>query len=200
VLGADLLGRRPDVVAARWRVEAATHGIDVAKADFYPDVNLSAFIGLNALGLDQLFQASSRQIGVTPALRLPIFDGPRLRAQLRGTQADLDAAIAQYNGTVLDAVKQAGDAITSVQSLQRQHVLQQEALAKAERAYDFAVQRYQAGLGNQISVLNTESQLITQRRLAVDLQARALDTRIALAAALGGGWSDDTPQLQPRPH
>ncbi len=200
VLGADLLGRRPDVVAARWRVEAATHGIDVAKADFYPDVNLSAFIGLNALGLDQLFQASSRQIGVTPALRLPIFDGPRLRAQLRGTQADLDAAIAQYNGTVLDAVKQAGDAITSVQSLQRQHVLQQEALAKAERAYDFAVQRYQAGLGNQISVLNTESQLIAQRRLAVDLQARALDTRIALAAALGGGWSDDTPQLQPRPH
>jgi outer membrane protein TolC len=104
------------------------------------------------------------------------------------------------DGTVLDAVKQAGDAITSVQSLQRQHVLQQEALAKAERAYDFAVQRYQAGLGNQISVLNTESQLIAQRRLAVDLQARALDTRIALATALGGGWSDDTPQLQPRPH
>lgn len=196
VLGTDLLGRRPDVVAARWRVEAATRSIDSAKADFYPDVNLTAFIGLNAIGFDNIFQASSRQMGVTPALRLPIFDGKRLRAQLRGKQADLDTAIAQYNGVVLDAVKQAGDSITSVQSLQRQQVLQQESLAKAERAYDFAVQRYRAGLGNQITVLNTETQMITQRRLAVDLQARELDTRVALAAALGGGWSDDTAGVQ----
>lgn len=194
-LGADLLGRRPDVVAARWRVEAATQGIDSAKADFYPDVNLTAFVGLNALGLDNLLQGSSRQMGITPALRLPIFDGKRLRAQLRGKQADLDTAIAQYNGTVLDAVKQAGDAIASVQSLQRQQQLQTESLSKAERAYDFAVQRYQAGLGSQITVLNTETQLINQRRLAVDLQARELDTRVALAAALGGGWSDDTPAV-----
>ncbi len=194
-LGADLLGRRPDVVAARWRVEAATQGIDSAKADFYPDVNLTAFVGLNALGLDNLLQGSSRQMGITPALRLPIFDGKRLRAQLRGKQADLDTAIAQYNGAVLDAVKQAGDAIASVQSLQRQQQLQTESLSKAERAYDFAVQRYQAGLGSQITVLNTETQLINQRRLAVDLQARELDTLVALAAALGGGWSDDTPAV-----
>lgn len=194
-LGADLLGRRPDVVAARWRVEAATQGIESARADFYPDVNLTAFVGLNALGLDNLLQGSSRQMGITPALRLPIFDGKRLRAQLRGKQADLDTAIAQYNGAVLDAVKQAGDAIASVQSLQRQQQLQTESLSKAERAYDFAVQRYQAGLGSQITVLNTETQLINQRRLAVDLQARELDTRVALAAALGGGWSDDTPAV-----
>lgn len=194
-LGADLLGRRPDVVAARWRVEAATQGIESARADFYPDVNLTAFVGLNALGLDNLLQGSSRQMGITPALRLPIFDGKRLRAQLRGKQADLDTAIAQYNGAVLDAVKQAGDAIASVQSLQRQQQLQTESLSKAERAYDFAVQRYQAGLGSQITVLNTETQLINQRRLAVDLQARELDTRVALAAALGGGWSDDTPAI-----
>ncbi|QXZ11064.1 efflux transporter outer membrane subunit [Comamonas sp. Y33R10-2] len=200
VLGADLLGRRPDVVAARWRVEAATQGINAAKADFYPDVNLSAFVGLNALGFDRLFQASSRQMGITPALRLPIFDGKRLRAQLRGKQADLDTAIAQYNGAVLDAVKQAGDSIASVQSLQRQQSLQTESLSKAERAYDFAVQRYRAGLGNQITVLNTETQLITQRRLTVDLRARELDTRVALAAALGGGWIDETSNLAIQNH
>lgn len=192
VLGADLLGRRPDVVAARWRVEAATHGIDSARADFYPDINLTAFIGLSALGFNHLLQGSSRQFGVTPALRLPIFEGDRLRAQLRGKQADLDTAIAQYNGVVFDAVKSAGDAIASVQSLDRQQRLQTESLSKAERAYDFAVQRYKAGLANQIVMLNTESQVITQRRLAVDLRARELDTRIALLAALGGGWQDDT--------
>jgi NodT family efflux transporter outer membrane factor (OMF) lipoprotein len=191
-LGADLLGRRPDVVAARWRVEAATQGIASARTEFYPDINISAFIGLNAIGLDNLFKASSRQLGVTPALRLPLFDGKRLRAQLRGTQADLDTAIAQYNGVVLDAVKEAGDAVASVQSLARQQQLQAESLDKAERAYDFAVQRYKAGLASQVTVLNTESQVITQRRLDVDLRARALDTRVVLMKALGGGWQDDT--------
>ncbi|QNP48500.1 efflux transporter outer membrane subunit [Diaphorobacter aerolatus] len=196
VLGADLLGRRPDVVAARWRVESATRGIDSARADFYPDINLTAFVGLNALGFNNLFNAGSRQFGVTPALRLPIFDGDRLRAQLRGKQADLDTAIAQYNGTVLDAAKSAGDAIASVQSLARQQQLQAESLNKAERAYDFAVQRYKAGLASQIVVLNTEVQVINQRRLTVDLRARELDTRIALMSALGGGWQDDTANVQ----
>ena len=192
VLGADLLGRRADVVAARWRIEAASSDINTAKADFYPDINLTAFVGLSALGFDNIFKGSSRQLGVTPALRLPIFDGKRLRAQLRGKQADLDTAIAQYNALVLDAVKQSGDAIASVQSLGRQQSLQAESLRKAEQAYSFAVQRYKAGLATQITVLNTETQVIAQRRLAVDLKARELDTRISLMKALGGGWQDNT--------
>ena len=194
-LGADLLGRRPDVVAARWRVEAASQDVAVARTQFYPDIHLSAFMGLNALGLNNLFNAGSRQMGVAPALRLPLFDGTRLRAQLGGRQAELDAAIAQYNGALLDAVKEAGDAIASVQSLARQQALQGEASAKAETAYDFAVQRYRAGLGNYLVVLNTESQVLAQRRMAVDLRARQLDTRVLLMKALGGGWVDDTGPL-----
>ena len=194
-LGADLLGRRPDVVAARWRVEAATQGVKVARTEFYPNINIGAFIGLNALGLDNLFNAGSRQMGVTPALRLPIFDGGRLRAQLGGKQAELDAAIAQYNGAVLDAVKEAGDAMASIQSLTRQQALQDEAVASAEKAYRFAQERYRAGLGNYLVVLSTESQVLAQRRLAVDLRARQLDTRLVLMKALGGGWTDDTDTL-----
>lgn len=194
-LGADLLGRRPDVVAARWRVEAATQGVNSARSEFYPNINIGAFIGLNSLGLDKLFNAGSRQMGVTPALRLPIFDGGRLRAQLGGRQAELDAAIAQYNGAVLDAVKEAGDAMASVQSLTRQQALQDEAAASAEKAYRFAQERYRAGLGNYLVVLSTESQVLAQRRLAVDLRARQLDTRLVLMKALGGGWNDDTDTL-----
>ena len=192
VLGADLLGRRADVVAARWRVEAAAQDVAVARTAFYPDINLTAFVGLNALGLNHLFSASSRQMGVAPALTLPLFDGTRLRAQLGAKQAELDAAIAQYNGAVLAAVKEAGDAIGSVQSLARQQALQAQAAAKAETAYDFAVQRFRAGLGNYLVVLNTESPLLAQRRLGVDLRARQLDTRVLLMQALGGGWRDDT--------
>lgn len=194
-LGADLLGRRPDVVAARWRIEAATQGVTVARSEFYPNVNLSAFVGLNSLGLDRLFTAGSRQLGVTPALRLPLFDGGRLRAQLGSRQAELDAAIAQYNGLVLDAAREAGDAIASIQSLVRQQEQQDQAVASAEKAYRFAQERYRAGLGSYLVVLTTENQVLAQRRLGVDLRARQLDTRVALMKALGGGWQDDTATL-----
>ena len=200
VLGADLLGRRPDVVAARWRVEAATQDVNSARSAFYPNINIAAFIGLNSLGLSQLLNASSRQMGVTPALRLPIFDGGRLRAQLGGRQAELDASIAQYNGAVMDAVKEAGDAMASVQSLARQQTLQNDATASAEKAYQFAQQRYRAGLGNYLVVLSTETQVLAQRRLAVDLRARRLDTQVQLMKALGGGWTDDTAPLARTAH
>lgn len=186
-LGADLLGRRPEVVAARWRVEAATQDIKMARTAFYPDINLSAFVGLSAIGLDQLFEAGSRQYGVTPALHLPLFDGGRLRAQLHGKEADLNAAIAQYNASVLDAVREASDAIGSLQSIERQRREQADALAGAQTAHEIALQRYRAGLGSYLIVLNTESQWLAQRRAAVDLQARQLDTGIALIKALGGG-------------
>lgn len=194
-LGADLLGRRADVVAARWRVEAATQGVALARTDFYPDIHLGAFIGLNALGLNHLLSTGARQMGVTPALRLPLFDGERLRAQLGSRQAELDAAIAQYNGAVLESVKQAGDAIASAQSLARQHSLQAQASAQAQTSYRLAAQRHQAGLSNTLALLHSESQVLAQRRLAVDVRARQLDTQIVLMQALGGGWHDDTAPL-----
>ena len=199
-LGADLLGRRPDVAAARWRVEAATQDVTLARIQFYPNMNLTAFIGLNALGLGNLIEAGSLQYGITPALRLPVLDGGRLRAQLGGRQADLDGAIAQYNGVLLDAVKEAGDAIGSGQSLERQQREQTAALQSAEKAYAFSVQRYQAGLSSYLVVLNAESQLLAQRRLAVDLRARQFDTRVALMKALGGGWTDDTASMSVAAH
>ncbi|HMW24313.1 MAG TPA: efflux transporter outer membrane subunit [Burkholderiaceae bacterium] len=187
--GLDLLGRRPDVVAARWRVEATSQDVAVARTRFYPDVRLSAFVGLSALGLDRLIDVDSRTYGAGPALRLPIFEGGQLRAQLQGKAAERDAAIAQYNQTVVDAVREAADALTSQASLQRQRAEQAQAQAGVEAAYDLAQQRYRAGLGNYLLVLNAESQVLAQRRLAVDLAARTLDTQAALMKALGGGWA-----------
>jgi NodT family efflux transporter outer membrane factor (OMF) lipoprotein len=194
-LGADLLGRRPDVVAARWRIEAAGQDVKVARTAFYPNVNLAAFIGLNAIGLDRVFEAGSQQLGVTPALHLPIFDGGRLRAQLGTREAEVNTAIAQYNATVLDAVREASDAISSLQSLSNQRREQAAALEGSQTAYSLALQRYRAGIGSYLIVLNTESQWLAQRRLAVDLQARQIDTGVALMKALGGGWTDHTMTL-----
>ncbi|MEY4344424.1 MAG: hypothetical protein RL032_256 [Pseudomonadota bacterium] len=188
----DLLGRRADIAAAKWRVEAATQDRNSAKAQFYPNINLTAFAGLSSIGLDRLLQSGSEQWGVGPAIRLPLFDGGRLRAQLQGKTADLDAAVENYNALVLDAVRDVADQLTSGQSITRQQTEQAAAQASAESAYSIALQRYKAGIGNYLQVLSAETAVLNQRRQAVDLTARALDTQVQLIRALGGGYADTT--------
>ncbi len=192
-LGADLLGRRADVVAARWRVEAAAQGVVAARADFYPDINLNASIGLSALGLDRLLSLGSRQYSVGPALSLPLFDGGALRAQLQGRAAEADAAVAAYNAAVLDAAREVADAASALRSLALQQAEQSHAQAAAADAFVLAQQRYQAGLGNRLPVLQADALLLAQRAQTTDLQARQLDAQAMLALALGGGWADGPP-------
>jgi NodT family efflux transporter outer membrane factor (OMF) lipoprotein len=192
---ADLLGRRADVEAARQRIEAATRDVESARTQFYPSVNLVAFAGLSAIGLDRLIETGSRQFGVGPAIRLPLFDAGRLRANYRGKTADLDIAVEAYNGAVLDAVRDVADQISSLQSIDVQQREQASAQAAAESAYDLATQRYKAGLGPYLTVLIAESNVLAQRRAAADLKARALDTQVALMRALGGGYSAPAQQL-----
>lgn len=189
VLPADLLGRRADIEAARWRVEAATRDTEVARAQFYPNINLNAFVGLSSIGLGELLKADSRQLGLGPAIHLPIFDAGRLRANLRVRNADLDLAVESYNTVVRDGVRDVVDQLGSLQSLARQQHEQAAARAAAESAYDLVSQRYKAGLASYLAVLNAESQLLNQRRLAADLAARVLDRQVALVHALGGGYS-----------
>ena len=186
---ADLLGRRADIAAARWRVEASSKDVVNAKAQFYPNINLVAFAGVSSIGLGRLLASGSEQWGVGPALRLPIFDAGRLRANLRGKTADLDAAVESYNAAVIDAVRDVADQLASAQAVTRQQAEQSAAQDAAEGAYDISVQRYKAGLGNYLNVLTAETSVLAQRRLKVDLVARALETQVALMRALGGGYA-----------
>lgn len=192
-LALDLLGRRPDVVAARWRVEAATEDIAAARAQFYPNLNLSAFIGLNSVGLDKLLRAGSLQAGAGPALRLPIFDTGRLRAQLHGSVAELDAALASYNANVLQAVQESSDALSNVRSFAAQVDEQDKVLLHAGAMRGLAQQRVDAGLTNRLALINAELSLLNQQRVRSDVQAQWLDSHVTLIRALGGGW-------QPTPH
>lgn len=190
--GLDLLGRRPELVAARWRVEAATQQVKESRAQFYPNVTLSAFAGFSSIGLDNLINAGSRQYGFGPSLRLPIFDTGRLRAQLKGSAAEADAAVASYNAALLDAVRDASDQYTGLQSLRAQTAEQAEALAQSQKLLDLAQQRRTAGLGSQLAVLNARLSVLQQERQALDLRAQALDKQVNLARSLGGGWNDTT--------
>ncbi|WP_374317695.1 efflux transporter outer membrane subunit [Aquabacterium sp.] len=191
-LPVDLLGTRADIVAARWRAEASGHAVEAARAEFYPNIDLTAYAGFNALMLDQVLYGSSRQWGILPAIHLPILDGDRRRANLRGTVADQDVAVANYNQTVMDAVKDVVDQLSSLASIARQQREQAQAQTSAESAYDLAVQRYRAGLGSYLVVLSAESAVLNQRRLQVDLQARTLDAQLALVRALGGQLGQPT--------
>ncbi len=187
-LPSDLLARRADIAAARWRIEAASQDVSQARAQFYPSINLMAFAGFSSIGLDRLLNADSVQWGAGPALRLPLFDAGRLRSNLQGKTADLDAAIESYNAAVIDAVREVADQLASTQAIQRQQTEQRAAQALAASAYDIALQRYEAGVSNYLSVLATETAVLAQQRQGIDLTARALDTQVALMRALGGGY------------
>jgi NodT family efflux transporter outer membrane factor (OMF) lipoprotein len=187
-LPAELLGRRPDIVAARWRVEAARSQIDTAKAAFYPNLNLMASAGFLAFGASNFLKAASRDNSAGVALTLPIFEGGALRANLAGRNADYDVAVEQYNTVLVDAVHDVADQIVSIQSVNAQFADQELARVKTEQAYDVAVIRYKAGLTTYLTVLTAQTAVLTQQRADAELRARVLDLDVTLARALGGGY------------
>lgn len=186
---ADLIARRPDLAAAKARVDAAGADIKTAKAEFYPNVSLSAFIGLSSFGLSKFLELGSTMAGVGPAVHLPIFDAGKLRANLRVKNADLDLAITSYNQVLLEAIHDVADQVTSLRSVHLQSGDQQAALDAAESAYRLATMRYEAGLTNYLTVLSAEDALLRERSRSVNLKARRLDLNIALIKSLGGGFS-----------
>jgi NodT family efflux transporter outer membrane factor (OMF) lipoprotein len=187
----DLLGRRPDLAAQRARVNAASSDMEAAQAAFYPNINLVAMAGLQAIGLNQLLSAGSFLNSAGPALRLPIFDGGRLRAAYAGKNADLDGAIAQYNQSVVGAAQDVAEQLARAAALAPEQAASRDALAAAEEAYRLATLRYRAGLSAYLPVLTVEAQLLAQRRAAADIKARQQDVQISLIRALGGGFQDD---------
>jgi NodT family efflux transporter outer membrane factor (OMF) lipoprotein len=192
VLPADLLGRRPDVAAARAQVESTGYGIKAAEADFYPNVNLTAFAGFQSIDLAKLFEPANRVLGVGAALSLPVFNRGALRGALLTRQAQADQSVAQYNQTLLDAVHEVADVVVNWRALERETREQQEALAAAQRSYDLTTERYRAGLDNYLSVLSSQNQVLTAQGLGAELQARRLTFSVDLVRALGGGYAPPT--------
>jgi NodT family efflux transporter outer membrane factor (OMF) lipoprotein len=187
-LEADLIGRRPDVVAARLTAEAAAKRIKAAKADFYPNINLAGFIGVQSLGLDMLAKSGSSMGSIGPAVTLPIFDSGRLQGNYRGARAQYDEAVASYDQTLTKALQEVADSAVSARALYVRLGKSQEALAASQAAYELARQRYANGLGTYLDVLTAEDALIANRRTVADLQTRAFTLDVALVRALGGGF------------
>nr|BFD43088.1 efflux transporter outer membrane subunit [Pseudomonas sp. FFPRI_1] len=203
-LPAELLGRRPDLIAARWRVEAASKDIDASKTRFYPNLNLSASAGAESLLGDAMFGSASRFFSIAPTISLPIFDGGRLRANLDARDADYDLAVAQYNKTLVTALGDVSDSISQLRDIGRQITAQQHATDIAQDSYNTVVQRFGSGIGNYLDVLSIEQQLLQAQRQLATLNAQQIDLSIQLMQALGGGFNAQnlasaTPSPAPQP-
>lgn len=195
VLPADLLGRRPDLLAGRARIDAAIAGRDVAKAEFLPNVNIVALFGTLSLGLDNAFKASSTEYGAGPAIHLPIFEGGRLKANYKGAVAGIDESIASYNGRVLAAVHDAADAITGVQTSDRDLAAQLKIVSGLRETVRLDQVRVDTGLGSRLDAIDSGFRLLAAEQTLIELQAQAFSRRIQLIAALGGGFNPDNMAL-----
>jgi NodT family efflux transporter outer membrane factor (OMF) lipoprotein len=184
----ELIGRNPELVSARWRVESAAERIGVARAGFYPNVNLGGLIGLASFGLDKLVDSRSLIGSAGPAISLPIFDGGRLSANYRYARGEYDAAVAAYDETLLRALHEAADAATSLQALSARVRRTHAALERQEFAYRLARMRYEGGLSDYLSVLISEDALLAAREQEASLRLRGFVLDVALAKALGGGF------------
>ena len=188
-LPADLLGRRPDLLAGQARVDAAVAGQKAARADFYPNVDLRGLIGLSSIGIGSFFTADARTYGGGPALHLPLFDGGRLKALYAGAGARLDLAVADYQASVLRAVRETADALAQVSATQADLAEQRKALAGLDATIRLDRTRVSTGLGSQLDVLETGTRVLAARQTEASLVADAALRRVQLLIALGGGFT-----------
>ncbi|WP_430506934.1 TolC family protein, partial [Burkholderia sp. BCCCDS15] len=191
---ADLLGRRPDVVAARWTVDAQARGIDVAKASFYPNIDLLATVG--GFGVTAPFTDFLRAMNggwtAGPALSLPIFEGGRLRAQLGAANAGYDQAVERYNQTIVGALKDIADQVVRIRSLDTQKKDAARSVAANDRSYQLSREGFRRGLTDYVNVLVAQQQLLRAQETAARIDAERLAAHAQLMAALGGGVETGT--------
>lgn len=184
----NLLGRRLDIVSAKLQVEAKSSKIKQKEAAFYPNINLSAMIGFQALGLDNLTKSGSDIGSVDPAIYLPIFSGGALEADLQGAQASYAEAVATYNNTVVHALQDVANVGISHKSLSSQIKAMQESVAGTRLAYDVFLNRYKQGLSNYSEVLYARDNMLQIQKNLIMLETKSLILDIAMKKALGGGY------------
>jgi NodT family efflux transporter outer membrane factor (OMF) lipoprotein len=196
-LPADLLLRRGDVGVALEHLRALGALEHAARAAAYPDINLRAFAGLTAFGLRELLSAPARTMGAGVAVGLPIYDGGRVRAELRGAGAAVEGAIADYNATVLVAVREAADQLATIDALTAEAAAARTRVESLDAASRLAAERRDAGLTTGAPALEGRLRALAGRGSLVALESADRLARVALVAALGGSAEDPPPPSTP---
>ena len=187
----DLIARRADLTASRWRVEAAERGRDSARAEFYPDVSINALLGLQSRDVTRLLRYDSRVPGVSAAIHLPIFDAGRLKARYGAANAVIDAAVANYQETLVDAARDVAAQAASRAQLAAQRAERLIEVDAALRLQQSAAARVKQGVTDLRAELAATESWLDQRDALVQLDAAAVASDIGLKRALGGGYQSD---------
>ena len=195
-LPADLLARRPDVLSAQAAIAAAAAGRQVARKAYYPNVNLLGLAGLQALGIGNLFSSDASTYGGGAAVHLPIFEGGKLRADYEGATAKLDGAIADYNRTVLSAVRETADALTRVDTVGADLTQQRAAAQGLSEVRRLDTVRVSAGLSSRLDLIGSDVRLLDAQQQTANLEADKAVARVQLLIAVGGGFDPaDAPAI-----
>lgn len=193
-IGINLIGRRPDIVAARWQAEAGQSRIEQRKAMFYPNVNVAAFVGGQSLGINRLIESGSYMSNAGPAIYLPIFLGGKLRADLAAARAEYDENVANYEKTLVQALNEVADVAAALKQLEKQLSLVDQSVSAQDRGLQVAANRYRGGLATYLDVLVAEDELLNSWRVQTDVRTRSFILDVALTKALGGGYQTDALQ------
>lgn len=190
-LPSQLLARRPDVAMAEAQLKAANADITIARAAFFPSVDLTAQGGFESTALSMLFGPAGFAYTLATGLTQPIFEGGRLEGQYRYSKAYYDELLQDYRLSVISAFQDVEDSLIAVQQTTEQERRQQTAVDTAQRAYDITIAQLHAGTVNVLTVLNTETTLFTAETMLVQAKLARLDAIVSLFRALGGGWKEE---------
>lgn len=191
-LSIDLLSRRPDLMAQIWRVEALAHDVGAAKADFYPDINLVGFAGLeSAFSFPKLLKGDSKTFGLQPAIHLPVFVAGEIRANIRAQMASFEEAVYEYNNLILRSAQEVADLLVFAQTIFEQKEKQGHIVDNAKQRYSLTALRQLSGLDNQLENYAFQEALIQKEIADIDLLYSQYLAAIKLIKALGGGYSSD---------
>ncbi|HEY0339971.1 MAG TPA: efflux transporter outer membrane subunit, partial [Steroidobacteraceae bacterium] len=190
-----LARRRPDIREAEANLHAATAGVGVATAAFYPDISLTGNIGMRALDASYLTNWASHFYSAGPAISLPIFSGGRLSANLTLARAQQQEAALSYRGTVLNALREVEDALVAYRTDRESRDLLQDTLNSAQLTWDLSRNQYEHGLASFIQALDAERTVLTDRQALVQADVQLVTDIVTLYRALGGGWEKTVEQL-----
>ncbi len=197
-LPSDLLERRPDIASAERKMAAANAQIGVAKAAFYPTLNLSGSVGYQGVELGNLFTSPHFFWAVGPmALAATLFQGGARIAKTQQAQAAYDGTVASYRQTVLTAFQDVEDQLATLRVLAEEARVQQQAVEAARESVALTTNQYKAGIVSYLNVVTAQTTALTNERTAISINGQRLKAAALLVKALGGGWSEEPQKTTP---
>ena len=190
-LSIELLSRRPDLMAQIWRVEAFASEVGAARADYFPNINLRAFLGIETVHYANLFNPENGTAGVAPALSLPIYTASAIQANIDSKRAQFDAAIFEYNDLILKSSQEVADLLALAKSIFDQQARQTSIVESANARLDLIRLRQQSGLDNGLQQLAFQEEVLQKKLTDIDLIYGQYLASIKLIKALGGGYTSD---------